>query len=416
MGIADITLYLLVGCLICMLIQGLHWYGIFWLRQPKSKAPNALNSPVRNEKPLKLEADNPIKNQAISASNAIISLANQQESLTTSSSKSYIGKADPIHFSIVVCYHRKPNDLTKTLSWVLEQDHPHFEMLLVNDGDSTQLSDEEEQFLKSFPEKIKYIFHPKQDAGKRGALGTGIERAKHPWLVFTDIDCRPSSTWLSTIAQHIQPNIQVILGISPYVKNRQFLNHIVQHETFLTAVQYLGWAQHGMPYMGLGRNMAYHRDLYKANQFHQSQTVPYGDDDLWINRVAHKDNTTTMIAKESWVYSIPPSNWASWFNQKRRHLSAGKYYSRRSKLTIGIYSTCLVIEKIISIAFIAIDIQLFLYLILLKYIILFVAIRHNQKRIDMVTSVGSFWLYEYFHFIYLLVISPYIFFISKPNW
>ncbi|GAA5224698.1 glycosyltransferase [Membranihabitans marinus] len=343
-----------------------------------------------------------------------IPIAVQEKTKNTSHLKTDIKKQ--IHFSIIVCYHQKPDDITSAIHWVLEQDYPYFELILVNDGDSTIFSKVEEEFLTRYSEKIKYIFHSKQNMGKRGALARGIAEAQNPYLVFTDIDCIPPSTWLSTIALHIQPHIQVILGVSPYLKNKQFLNQIVQHETFLTAVQYLGWAQRGMPYMGLGRNMVYHKDLYHADQFQKSQSVPYGDDDLWINKVARKDNTTTVIAKESFVPSLPPLSWSSWFNQKKRHLSAGKYYSRRSKMTIGIFSACLVIEKILLLSIICIDIQLFLYLILLKYIVLFVAIHHNKRRIGMVNSVGSFWLYEYFHFIYLLVISPYIFFISKPNW
>jgi hypothetical protein len=37
---------------------------------------------------------------------------------------------------------------------------------------------------------------------------------------------------------------------------------MIRFETVLTAVQYFSWAKSGLPYMGVGRNLAYKEEFF----------------------------------------------------------------------------------------------------------------------------------------------------------
>ena len=50
----------------------------------------------------------------------------------------------------------------------------------------------------------------------------------------------------------------------------------------MTAMQYLSWSLAGVTYMGVGRNLAYNRQLfYKNKGFTSHYHIPSGDDDLF---------------------------------------------------------------------------------------------------------------------------------------
>ena len=86
------------------------------------------------------------------------------------------------------------------------------------------------------------------------------------------------------------PNgVEVVLGYGAYKKTKGFLNKVIRFETFHTALQYFGYELAGKPYMGVGRNLAYRRDVFLRNKgFSSINHIPSGDDDLFINQVANK--------------------------------------------------------------------------------------------------------------------------------
>ncbi|RZL45689.1 MAG: transmembrane glycosyltransferase, partial [Pedobacter sp.] len=159
----------------------------------------------------------------------------------------------------------------------------------------------------------------------------------YEWLVFTDADCEPASTnWLAQMQQPQQDSTEIVLGYSPYFKKKGLLNVLIRFETFFTAVNYLSYALKGMPYMGVGRNMAYKKSLFFKNKgFAAHMHIPSGDDDLFVNANATKRNTEINIHKNSHVWSEPKTSFFAYLRQKKRHFGAGKLYKPKHKFILS---------------------------------------------------------------------------------
>ncbi|HET7897667.1 MAG TPA: glycosyltransferase family 2 protein, partial [Flavisolibacter sp.] len=124
-----------------------------------------------------------------------------------------------------------------------------------------------------------------------------------------------------------------------YQKRPGFLNKAIRFETFHTALQYMGYALAGKPYMGVGRNLAYRRSLFFRNKgFSSINHIPSGDDDLFINQVANKENTAVVIDPEAFTISTPKTTWKDWMRQKGRHYSTGKFYRKSHQFLLGLYT------------------------------------------------------------------------------
>ncbi|MFC4143012.1 glycosyltransferase [Pedobacter mendelii] len=242
--------------------------------------------------------------------------------------------------SVIICARNEINNLEKYLPSILNQHYPEFEVIVVND----RSWDGTEEFLEELEKKhlnlkiVKVLDNDKFIAGKKFAVTMGIKAAKYDWLVFTDADCSPESeNWLKYMQQPSDDNIEIVLGYSPYLKKGSLLNALIRFETFFTAVNYLSFALKSMPYMGVGRNMAYKKALFFKNKgFAAHMHIPSGDDDLFVNAHATANNTEIRINKNSHVWSEPNLTWAGYLRQKKRHFGAGKFYKFRHKFILSL--------------------------------------------------------------------------------
>jgi glycosyltransferase involved in cell wall biosynthesis len=244
--------------------------------------------------------------------------------------------------SVIICAKNEAENLRVNLPLILNQDYPNFEVVLVNDSSSDETLEVMEAFDKSH-KKIKLVDVKSNETfwgNKKYALTLAIKASKNDFLVFTDADCQPNSNqWLKHISSHFSNEKSIVLGYGAYAKKHlSFLNKLIRYETVMTALQYFSYANVGLPYMGVGRNMAYKKDLFFNNNGYSNHiNLRSGDDDLFINEVAHKSNTAICFTSPSFTISEPKTKFSEWILQKRRHISTSKHYKLKHKLLLGLF-------------------------------------------------------------------------------
>jgi hypothetical protein len=175
--------------------------------------------------------------------------------------------------------------------------------------------------------------------GKKFAITLGIKAAKHDIILLTDADCEPASEhWITEMTKGLSDSKQLSIGFSPYARTEGWLNRLIRFDTLLIGCQYMGFARSGAPYMGVGRNLAYHKDLFfKIGGFKSHYSIASGDDDLFVNQVATGKNTWVVSTPESQTISEPKHSWNAWFTQKRRHFTTSGMYKTSHKLMLSIW-------------------------------------------------------------------------------
>lgn len=242
--------------------------------------------------------------------------------------------------SIVVCARNAQTGLEKHIPQWLAQDYPEFELIIVDDCST----DESSSFITniaSTDSRIKYILldpNKIKSEGKKLALTLGIKKAQYEHLLLTDADCSPSSNqWLQRMANGFQDDKSIVLGAAPLQVSSSFWGRLIHFENLLTALHYLGLAKLGFPYMGVGRNLAYTKTAYQSvGGFSQHYHLPAGDDDLFVQSVANKKNTTSIIHPEAYAVSAGPINFKTYWRQRLRHLWVGKQYKTSVSMLLSI--------------------------------------------------------------------------------
>ena len=250
--------------------------------------------------------------------------------------------------SVIICAKDEAVNLKKYLPSIYKQNYPEFEVVLIDDCSIDDTYDVMRDFASRFPDKTRLVkVNENRDGRLRGnkkyALTLGIKAAKYGHLLFTDADCRPASGyWIEKMAKKFDSEKQLVLGYGKYSEQKGFLNKLIRYETVQTALQYFSYALKGMPYMGVGRNLAYTKELFmKNNGFYTHLDVLSGDDDLFVNEVATSVNTAICLHPGSFTISNPKQHLKSYILQKRRHIGTAKYYKTNHKLLLGWYYTAL---------------------------------------------------------------------------
>jgi poly-beta-1,6-N-acetyl-D-glucosamine synthase len=242
--------------------------------------------------------------------------------------------------TVIICARNEAENLRNFLPSVLEQDYPEFEVIVVNDCSEDNSDEVLGELLKKYPNlKISAINKdPKFTHNKKFAQFIGIKAATHNILLFTDADCHPvSARWISHMVSDFAEETEFVLGYGGFLKEKGLLNSYIRYDCMFIAMQYFGMAVRGIPYMGVGRNLAYRKDVFFRNKgFGAYSHIISGDDDLFVNANASSSGTRVEFCHESHTRSVPAATTGEWVKQKHRHLTTAKFYRLRDRFLLSL--------------------------------------------------------------------------------
>lgn len=313
--------------------------------------------------------------------------------------------------SVVVCSRDNYQSLAELLPALLRQDYPEFEIVVVNDCSE----DETEIFLREMElrePKIKPV-HLRQHlnffSGKKFPLSMGIKSAQNDWLVLTDINSLPSDDqWLRRVAACYSENTEIVIGYSPYRRKKSLFNLLIRYDAFYSGIQYLSAALSGHPFMGVGANLSYRKDLfYRSKGFTSHYSIPVGDDDLFVNQVANRHNTAVLIDAEHLVATSPPATMREWLLYKARRNFTGTLYKAKDRRQLFLqggshflFYACFVALLALPPAFVIVDAESFylpviVTLFLLRYISQMVVFGCASKRLAEKGLLSGLLFYDF---------------------
>lgn len=331
-----------------------------------------------------------------------------------------MAEAQPM--SVIVCAHDEEHNLKELIPLLLNQQHPEFEVIIVNDrsNDGTYDFLLEETAKHDRLRVVQVATTPHHVNGKKYAITLGIKAARYDWILLTDADCRPHSEFLiQSISEQCTREKEIVLGYSPYQKEKGFLNLFIRYETLFAALQYVSYAILKNPYMGVGRNLAYRKSLFLNNKgFNGFLGVTGGDDDLFVNQHATGSNTSICVSEKALVYSIPKKTWKEYFLQKVRHLAVGKKYRIKHKVLLGIFSFTHLITWLVGLplAFLISGFNWVLGVLLVRSLLVTMTTHQAAKRFGHKFESWSVPLLDFLFVIYYLSTAPVALLTKKLRW
>jgi len=210
--------------------------------------------------------------------------------------------------SVIVYASSEPEDLTRNLPLIMEQDYPgSFEAIVVNEGMSADVNMAVALVKSKYP-NIYLTFTPDEARNlsrRKLGLTLGIKAAKGEVVIITDARAEVSSPeWLRLMVAPLAVNEQteVVLGYG-YPRVPEGAGAVTKTRAFDMAADAATWisaAMHGHPYRGCAYNLAYRRRLFfEAKGFAGSINMKDGDDDSFLSAIANKENTELQLSSDA---------------------------------------------------------------------------------------------------------------------
>lgn len=207
--------------------------------------------------------------------------------------------------SVVIYARDNASDLREMLPGALSQDYPKekMEVIVVNDGSVDEVTDVVNHLGREH-RNLYITFVPDEAhnlSRKKLAVSLGVKAAKKEIVVLTTAESRPASDrWLRHIATPFaNEKTEVALGCASITALK---GGALRFDEVARATTWLSSALRGYPYRGTGFNLAYRRDLFfGAKGFSRSLNLHNGDDDIFINQIANRDNTSVVLSPEALV-------------------------------------------------------------------------------------------------------------------
>jgi cellulose synthase/poly-beta-1,6-N-acetylglucosamine synthase-like glycosyltransferase len=255
--------------------------------------------------------------------------------------------------SVIVAARNEEHNLPRLLDALLRQSYARYEIVLVDD----QSSDRTLSIAKEYASRnaaLKLLANDRSAAAvarKKSALTTGILASKGEILCFTDADCIPGIDWLSALVRQFAENVGLVAGYSPYDSTllpagsdssacTPLFQDFIRYEELKGAIWSAGSIGLGKAWLCTGRNLAYRRKVWdEVSGFSAIMASISGDDDLFLQvvRRSTKWGLSYVFDPGSFVPTAPPASFRSFVEQRKRHFSAGKYFTFPMKIFFLIF-------------------------------------------------------------------------------
>lgn len=318
--------------------------------------------------------------------------------------------------SIIVAMKNEMNHAGSCIEALINQTYPRdrLEIIIVDDGSTDQTPNilVEYQRKYSFLKVIHNESTPSGLSEKKIVLNKAIENSTGEILLFTDADCVPPTNWSYAIVACFSPEVGLVAGFSPLIDpTDSTMGKLLLLDSLVNGAVAAGSIGLGGAVTCTGRNIAYRREAYdQVNGFDRIMQSISGDDDLFVQLV-HKETSWKIVFtsdKDSIVPSYQTKTLKEFFTQKRRHLSAGKYYNFKLQVGYFLFHLSNLFLFIFLIGSIILDQNIFLAILLFsaKLLMDWLFIMATAKTFSIRPDIKYFLLWELFFLAYHLIISP----------
>ena len=242
-----------------------------------------------------------------------------QHKKTLKGTTTYADRQEPL--SVIIAAHNQGEALKNNLPYILEQDYPDFEVIVINDASN----DDSEEVLKNMEAKYPNLYHTftpesaRYVSHRKLALTLGVRASKNEWLVFTNANCKPDSDqWLKLMARNFTKGTNVVLGYSNYERKKSAFNSRIVFERLMQQIGSFSTVfSNGNALTGSGSNMAYRKSVFMKHEgFKNCLNLKFGEDAMFVNQIHRAHTARVETDPNSVVRQQMPYSKADWYEDK----------------------------------------------------------------------------------------------------
>ena len=247
--------------------------------------------------------------------------------------------------------------------------------------------------------KIEY--NPRFPISVKMAINVGIKSASYNHLLLTTASATPASTqWLAMMGKAFMRG-QIVIGYTAIEPAKGLGNYLMRLSRLQMSVYWLTQAVSRNTYRGIRHNIGFTKELYFANKGFTHLNMNIGEDDLFIQKVARRNNVSVVLIAKGSTIEHPWGGLRWWFGRLRYYGSAYEFYPRRVRTAIEWdlgSQTLFLLAALAAIIFMPVEFKAAAaLLVLLRYAAALYRIRSIAKRVGEQGVALRFFIFDLFN-------------------
>lgn len=228
--------------------------------------------------------------------------------------------------------------LENTLPKLMGQQYPDFEVVIVEVSSTPEFSDELELHKARYPNlaTARLDPDPRFRISDKMIYNIGIKTARYSNIILTTPDASPvSAKWLDCMAKGFE-NGDVVIGYCGLEPHKGFINKMLRCSRLMFSIRYLSSAIAGRPYRGILQNLGFTKKIYFANRGFNHLDMTIGEDDLFIQKIATRENTSIVMNPHATVRQDWRGGTSGWWRRRRINGTARRFYPAAARRATSI--------------------------------------------------------------------------------
>jgi cellulose synthase/poly-beta-1,6-N-acetylglucosamine synthase-like glycosyltransferase len=311
--------------------------------------------------------------------------------------------------SVIIPARNEEQNIGNLLKVLANQDFPpeKLEIIVVDDHSEDRTA----AIAASFPNvRVLELKDDNLNAYKKKALEKGVAAARGSFIVCTDADCIPPTSWLSTLTRNFLLRKAAFVAAPVVLTNNGSLLGRFQTLDFLVLQGITGAGiQQGSLAMANGANLAYPQKVFEEVEGYKGvDTLASGDDFFLVQKIAARYPNKIIYVKspEAIVQTAAVATWKDFLQQRIRWASKSAQY-KEIRITSVLTLVWMYNAFFLMIFFGGLGDARFLLLFfvawLLKTGVEWPFVKSVAQFFQVPISIGSFFSFQPLHIIYTVI-------------
>lgn len=278
-----------------------------------------------------------------------------------------------------------------------------FEVVLVYVGNDGDYYEELSRLRLMHPNLVvtKFDFNPRFPISVKQAINLGIKSSHNEHIILTTSSSVPASVhWLAMMGKAFMRG-DIVLGYSAIKPLAGLGNYIMRMSNLHFSLYWLVQAVNGSTYRGIRHNIGFTKKLYFGVKGFTHLNMNIGEDDLFIQRIAKRNNVSVVMIPKGRVVEQPWGGLRWWLGRLRHYGQAWRYYPEWTlnavRWDVGSQSLFF-IAVLTALIFMPLEFKLAaLVLLLLRYLFVVLRIRSVAKRVGEKGVVWRYFIFDMFN-------------------
>ncbi|MBC8214724.1 MAG: glycosyltransferase [Candidatus Marinimicrobia bacterium] len=231
---------------------------------------------------------------------------------------------NPLSVSVIVAVRNGEISLQNLFSDLEYQDYPGQVEFIFVDDEST---DDTALLIQNQSKKDSRFRFSSSKVGssllshKKKALDAGISTSTGEVILFTDVDCKVKSGWVSAMVSYFQNGADYVIGYSETLTDSSMVSSFQSTDFLMLMLASLGSTNNGNAWASTGQNQGFTRKLFdEVGGYDSICECLQGDDSLFLQvcRNIKKPRVAFSLLSDSFVVGRTENCWNSFIKQRMR--------------------------------------------------------------------------------------------------